>query len=83
MVAKTRWEELRDEYLAYRAQLLSAFHKGGAEIRGRCSVETWDGRFRFTTVAVEWYSHGLVVGSLDEADKMDAALSLGDRELSW
>ena len=27
MITKTRWEELRDEYLAYRTQLLDAVHK--------------------------------------------------------
>jgi len=27
VITKTRWEELRDEYLAYRAQLLNAFHE--------------------------------------------------------
>ena len=27
VIAKTRWEELRDEYLAYRAQLLNAIHE--------------------------------------------------------
>ena len=39
VIAKARWEELRDEYLAYRTQLLSAVHeeerKSGAGVQSK------------------------------------------------
>ena len=31
VTTKTRWEELRDEYLAYRTQLLNTVHEGGRQ----------------------------------------------------